>query len=177
MLWLKAVCVTSRWLQDPTGGIYPTSRSGWETALWPRNCATRTLIKRMDAAALVHSGVFAPVQEVCIHSFSTLLLRLKRSIRQFDGISDCFQGSRATLRTGSLTPWSRGVCHTLETATTTGPDCTAGWSGTASSVQLSPTLNPWANRYSVYLNGMLLITRTATVLVLPEWLWSVCLWN
>lgn len=65
MLWLKVVCVTSRWLQALTGGIYPTSRLGWEMAPWPRNCDTRTLIKRMDAAALVHSEVFALVQEVC----------------------------------------------------------------------------------------------------------------
>lgn len=56
--------------------------------------------------------------------------------------------NHVTQQTGSSTHWSRGVCHTLEIVTTTGPDCTAGWSGTVSSAPPLPTLSPWASRYS-----------------------------
>ena len=41
--------------------------------------------------------------------------------------------SRVTPRTSSLEPLFLGACLTLETATTTGQVCMAGWSGTATS--------------------------------------------
>ena len=54
-----------------------------------------------------------------------------------------------TLQTSSLVPSSPGVCLTPATVTTTGLGCTGGWLGRASSVRQSPTLNPWANRYTL----------------------------
>ena len=52
-----------------------------------------------------------------------------------------------TPRTSSLEPLFLGACLTLETATTTGQVCMAGWSGTAISAQLSLILNQWENRF------------------------------
>lgn len=147
VLWWKLGCVTSPWLQALTGGICQISRFGWKMPPWPRNSVTHTLIRRTGAAAPVLSEAYALVQEVGrfsgsywadISSVDTFLIVFVPSS----------QGSRATLQTGSLTPWFPGVCLTLGTATITGPDSTAGWSGTASSAQLSPTLNQWASRYS-----------------------------
>lgn len=55
--------------------------------------------------------------------------------------------SRVTPRTSSLEPLFLGACLTLETATTTGQVCMAGWSGTATSAQLSLILNQWESRF------------------------------
>lgn len=54
----------------------------------------------------------------------------------------------ATLQTSSLVHLSHGVCLTLATGTTTGLDYMAGWLGRGSLAQQSPTLSPWANRYT-----------------------------
>lgn len=58
------------------------------------------------------------------------------------------QGEHATPWTGSTTPSFLGVCLILLIATTIGLASMVDWSGTGSSPPLSPTLNPWASRYS-----------------------------